>query len=254
MSPYEEQSELTRWLTVAAGVVVLLKLLGVLLGMGAIGEIQAQLAPLADGSLKFPDFLLKVEHATSLYSKVGSLSFLAFVVSAILFLIWQYRAMRNDAALEGSVQTDQIKAVAVWFVPFANLLLPFKVVQEIWESSRKLAHIRRPSNLLTAWWAASVIGFLVSWFAANRMNALMSAEAAGTPAEFAESVGRMLSYGRWEAFGGIAVAASAGLLVQIVRKINEMQEIACQEYDETDGDGYDYDGIHFADTGEDDDD
>ena len=52
MSPYEEQSELTRWLTVAAGVVVLLKLLGVLLGMGAIGEIQAQLAPLADGSGK----------------------------------------------------------------------------------------------------------------------------------------------------------------------------------------------------------
>lgn len=59
-----------------------------------------------------------------------------FVIAGIVFMIWIYLASRNLSPLGNRSQTYSPGwAVGWFFIPVANLLLPFLIMKEMWKAS-----------------------------------------------------------------------------------------------------------------------
>jgi hypothetical protein len=79
------------------------------------------------------------------------------VGGAIAVPMWMHRCVRNLPAL-GATRTGWSPAWAVWgwFIPFANLAIPYLVVRELW---RQVHLDARPAfPLVGVWWALWVVG------------------------------------------------------------------------------------------------
>ena len=79
-----------------------------------------------------------------------------FAVTAALFLAWLARARRNASALGMSPRVPG--ALLWWFVPAANILLPFVAVRGVLQASRG-GRERAPGWLVTWWlvWLATLL-------------------------------------------------------------------------------------------------
>src|SRR5688572_8646757 len=100
---------------------------------------------------------------------VVSLAYLAFtvaiLVSIVLVAMWIHRGHANlrEAGIDGLEFTPGW-AVGWYFIPFANLVMPFKAMRELWSASRG-AHDpfggQAPPEV-KAWWAAWIVGNILS--------------------------------------------------------------------------------------------
>jgi Domain of unknown function (DUF4328) len=98
----------------------------------------------------------------------------AFVAAAVVVIIWMFRARKNLDAIPGAHRGMGAGwAIGGWFIPFANLVIPYRVMANVARES--LGHSRTPA-LVGVWWAAwlvSVIGDrIVSRIDTNAFEAL----------------------------------------------------------------------------------
>lgn len=108
----------------------------------------------------------------------GVLYTILIIATIIIFLVWENRAHRNLRAL-GVANTEYSAgwAIGSWFVPIANLFVPFRAVREIWWESdpdtvsppgesgytnNAFARFQGSVPLLTAWWAFWIISNIAS--------------------------------------------------------------------------------------------
>lgn len=67
---------------------------------------------------------------------VALLYFIAIIVAAVFFLMWLNRAVKNLEPLGvREYKYTSGWAVGWWFIPFANLVMPFMVVRDLWKAS-----------------------------------------------------------------------------------------------------------------------
>jgi DNA-directed RNA polymerase subunit RPC12/RpoP len=100
----------------------------------------------------------------------GMISLLYNLVSlgtSVVFLVWFHRAYSNLVPL-GAARLRQSPglALAFWFIPFANFVMPALAVQDMWRNSdpdpqRSAADVR-PSGLVRAWWGMWLLANLLS--------------------------------------------------------------------------------------------
>jgi hypothetical protein len=101
--------------------------------------------------------------------------FLAFFPAAIAWLLWQFRVHSNLRPLGASdLKYSPGWAVAWWFIPIANIVLPYLTMRELWKASDPDAgssewRARPTTWVLGLWWAARLatnvllqIAFVVS--------------------------------------------------------------------------------------------
>ena len=98
-----------------------------------------------------------------------------FIAAMVTFLIWLVQAHDNVRYLRGSqMKWPQALAVAGFFIPVANLLIPYLVMQEIWRGSDPETSEpdeldpHRPANspLILAWaivWNLLWVGFTIAF-------------------------------------------------------------------------------------------
>lgn len=99
---------------------------------------------------------------------VACVNSLAFVGSAVVFLIWLYRVSRNLRSL--GVRRQRFSpgwAVGYWFIPIVNLIRPYQVVKEIWVESRPPSDDiggRQPTStaIIGWWWATGIVNGVLS--------------------------------------------------------------------------------------------
>jgi hypothetical protein len=100
---------------------------------------------------------------------------IVFVLTAIAFLMWTYRAYKNLPAL-GAHNLEQSPGWAVgwYFVPFANLIKPYYVMVEIVRHSNPegIGVNARASSTANVgrWWAAYIISGIVGWIAGTTLS------------------------------------------------------------------------------------
>ncbi len=74
-----------------------------------------------------------------------------FVTTPIMYLMWQHRAVRQLNAMGVDVGATPGWSVGYWFVPFVNLVKPFRIVRGMAE---ELGGQELVASLqLSAWWA-----------------------------------------------------------------------------------------------------
>ena len=94
--------------------------------------------------------------------------FTGLVVAPVVTAIWMHRAYRNLPALGvGGLTWSPGWAAGAWFVPGANLFVPYLVAREIWRGSGG-----NGGSLLALWWAA--------WLTAGTLLLLSQAFYAGS--------------------------------------------------------------------------
>ncbi|WP_344629781.1 DUF4328 domain-containing protein [Streptomyces glaucosporus] len=154
--------------------------------------------------------------ADLLYAAPGLLWTLALVATAIPFLMWFHRSRLNAEAFDAAGQRMGAGwAVGAWFVPVANLWLPKRIADDVWDASSPpgadgTVRYRASRGPLNAWWAL--------WLAANVLSGIAGAwyEEAET---FQEAGGAAVLNAL---SGGVGVLAAV-LAIRFVRRLTGMQ-------------------------------
>jgi hypothetical protein len=95
-----------------------------------------------------------------------------FVVTGIIWLVWWAKAHRAASDGRGDLRYGRGWAIGGWFVPFANLVVPKRVADDLWTASREP---RRPrdagvarSRSVLAWWATYIAAGVLSFTVTGR--------------------------------------------------------------------------------------
>ena len=138
-----------------------------------------------------------------------------FVGCAIVFLFWLYRASSNARALGArDMMVSPGWAVGWYFVPLANLGMPYVTVRDLWKASAKPRdwQIESAPATIAVWWGCWIVANATGLIA-FRLELEMGAEA--LPATYGLSL-----------VSEIFTIPAALLLIRIVASIQAMQERA----------------------------
>ena len=96
---------------------------------------------------------------------LGSITSLVALVTWVVWLIWQHKA-QADLYARGvpGLRYTPGWAVGWWFVPFANFVMPYLTMRELWDHSRTQENSPSqspPDWTLLAWWLAYIGGAFV---------------------------------------------------------------------------------------------
>lgn len=89
---------------------------------------------------------------------VGTLQVLVYLASAVVFLMWLYRAYGNLASFgtpSRNINYSAGWAVGSFFIPFVNLVVPYRAVKELWRNSAPTDAFlvnASPPAWLPLWW------------------------------------------------------------------------------------------------------
>jgi len=102
---------------------------------------------------------------TSMWIGLAALAYLAvFLVAAFLTLKWTYRVNLNASLLASGKTITPAWAVGWHFVPFANLVMPFRAMRETWQISHSPQDWRTSAtpDLLRWWWGLFLLSNVLS--------------------------------------------------------------------------------------------
>lgn len=147
--------------------------------------------------------------------QVSVTAIVLFFVTAVVWLVWEYLAYRNLESL-GTVGTDTSPSGSVgwWFVPFANLVKPFRGVRDLWKGSapdRSENWKMLPTWAVIGWWWATFLGSRI----VVDMGLSMRTEAS--------SLTGVVNGDRLTILGELMLATSALLAILVVRSVDARQ-------------------------------
>ena len=96
---------------------------------------------------------------------VGTIYILFLIVAYVVNGIWIYRASSNAAQIDPDTRRISVGCTVGWyFIPIANLWMPFQAMKQLWNSSHGGVtgdiHASAPM-LLSFWWVAWVVSSLL---------------------------------------------------------------------------------------------
>ncbi|MDF7826815.1 DUF4328 domain-containing protein [Pontiellaceae bacterium B12227] len=82
-----------------------------------------------------------------------------YLITAVFFLKWVYRANKNLQILgDGRMEFSASAAVVWYFVPIACLFKPYQAMRDIWKKAHKTWNA--DSRLLPGWWALWIVAMI----------------------------------------------------------------------------------------------
>lgn len=159
---------------------------------------------------------------------IGLAASLVGLTIVVVWLIWQHHATANLWARGfPGLSTTPGWAVGWWFVPFANLVLPFLSMRELDRRSTGDGREGRSGAELGWWWAAFLlatlgpsVGFLTVF--ASRMSGWVDAVDRGAGTIDLTPVMHELAV--WTLAGAVGRTVAAVLAMVVVRRITRAQE------------------------------
>ncbi|MFA5883901.1 MAG: DUF4328 domain-containing protein [Acidimicrobiia bacterium] len=151
---------------------------------------------------------------------VGTAALMLLVCSVVIFvllLIWMWRVAKN-AELTGRSHPrfGPGWTIGAWFIPFASLVIPLLVMQDLWRASDPTvgrgdpAWRQRPGSRLIGWWWAAYLVATLRFVSSGDANSRSELENLRTTDSLA-------------AVGSLVAIAAAILLIRVVRGITRRQ-------------------------------
>ncbi|MFE7120235.1 DUF4328 domain-containing protein [Streptomyces sp. NPDC057654] len=157
----------------------------------------------------------ELKRADDLYAAAGRFQGLGTTATAVVFIIWFHRVRGNAEIFTQDVCTlGRGWSIGGWFIPFANLWLPFRVAAETWQASAPQTpdgSLREVSRApVRAWWILWLLAL-----AAGRVGQTLY-NRANTPESLQQAMGTVM-------LGDLLDLAAAVLAILFVRKLTRMQ-------------------------------
>jgi hypothetical protein len=116
----------------------------------------------------FSDILQRANDADDFVSGSAAFYGLTQLAIVVLFIIWQFRAAKNNEALyRPRPRFTPGWSIGGWFIPVANLVIPLLIVQDLWRGATPSTprgdprwRSARGSWLVGVWWAAWLVSLL----------------------------------------------------------------------------------------------
>jgi hypothetical protein len=160
---------------------------------------------------------------------VGLVSLLLSAVSLgtdIVYLLWTHQAAKNVRAFgQQMLEFTPGWAVGWWFVPFANLWLPYKALREIWRASDPETVGAKDG---TAWLSSPLPGLFPLWWSMYMLHSFVATIIAfARVMKSLENPGEPSLGGGPYAIGGHVLRIVAAVaLVSIIKQLDRRQQ-AC---------------------------
>ena len=153
---------------VRASIVKILLIVGaVASGLSLLAEALSLAFPLTDDQ-ELGDNLIGAGIALLVFL-FALLELLIYLATVIFFLVWLYRASENLRVFHPGHRPNYSSgwAVGSFFIPFANLVVPYRAVKEVWQKSgppdEALLADPSPPGSFPTWW----LFWLLASFASN---------------------------------------------------------------------------------------
>ena len=170
-SPFRSAATRARWVVwlLMANVAVLIVSVGIALwGKSTISGYEA-------GDLDIAD----LNQFDALFASIGLVGIAVYIPTVIAWLAWSSRTVDNEDALGiGPSKYTPRMAIAWWFLPFANLIVPYWVHRDIYDRYHR--GVRVGAGIVVLWWIVwivdNIFGNLVGryWLAAETFPALQT--------------------------------------------------------------------------------
>ena len=173
-------------------------------GLGGLGELV--------------DLQNRADDADTFVGIAAVMLLVCSVVIFVLLLIWMWRVAKN-AELTGRSHPrfGPGWTIGAWFIPFASLVIPLLVMQDLWRASDPAvprgdpAWRQRPGSALVGWWWAAYLVATLRFVSSGDANSRSELEHLRTTDSLA-------------AVGSLVAIAAAILLIRVVRGITRRQE------------------------------
>lgn len=150
---------------------MLVALFGVMLcASGVLGAALANRIALVQDfkAGHFGDVLQRANDADDFVSGASAFFGLTQLAIVVLFIVWQFRAAKNNEALErAGARFGPGWSIGAWFIPFANLVIPVLIMQDLWRGATPATprgdprwRNARGSWLIALWWTAWLVSLL----------------------------------------------------------------------------------------------
>jgi len=152
-----------------ARVVKLLLIVGaVVTGMSLLAEALSLVFPPLSDDQELGDNLVGAAITLSVFL-LALLEFILYLTTVVSFSMWLYRAHNNLRSFDPLTRLSYSAgwAVGSYFVPFVNLVVPYRAIKEVWQKSRlpedALLFETDPPRSFPIWW----LFWLLASFAGN---------------------------------------------------------------------------------------
>lgn len=187
-------STVLMWLLAGCGLLVIATLAYYIWLVGQVSDWQVE--PPTEADL---DRLVEREELLNLTRNI------CVAGTGIVFIVWLLLAHRSDRLSDDRRKHRSFWAWLGWLVPFVNLVMPPKMVNDVRTASQP--EDRPPAKgLLGAWWACLLVGGVISRIAGN---------------DTVEGVDDFNSMMRGAIIGDLFILAAAVLVILLVREIRE---------------------------------
>ncbi|HST53422.1 MAG TPA: DUF4328 domain-containing protein [Pyrinomonadaceae bacterium] len=196
-------------------------LLAASLSVNLLGAL-ATLIEIVNGSATRPASNEEVSVFDLVEVGIGLLHIVVFIATVVAFCMWIHRAYANLPALgnpKPALKHSPWWAVGSFFVPFANLVIPYRAVKEVWSKSDPTVstdYYVAPQEasaplVMSLWWAF--------WLISNFVN-----NAAFRLRLEAKSAQQFLVAAYLDLFGSLLLVPAAAFAISVVREINNRQD------------------------------
>ncbi len=208
--PFTSLKPLARWLVGLLVIDVALYALGTFSDLSYLALIEQ----IRQGTVTTAE----VTAADRRLATVAVVQLAAYLVTAIVFIVWFRRAYRNLGSLGASwLRFKPGWAVGSWFVPFLNLVRPKEIANDIW----RVSDPQLPEELNGPALGEPVAGIVNMWWAALTVDAVMARALLGSdPAPTLDGLAAATRLGLAAELLGIVTSA---LAIMVVRAITERQ-------------------------------
>jgi hypothetical protein len=184
----------------------LIQLLIAILGFTMIGQLQ-------------DDVGFGVSDTVDRLDAASFVLILLTIGTIVAWCMWQYRAQRNVRAFGANgLRISPGWAVGWWFIPFANLVMPYRAMSELMRASSPSAGPNSwqrvaTSPLLPLWWGFLLLGNVVA-----RVGTSMIDESVGS-----NTIPEVLTSIRWLIVGLLVLVVAAVFALLVVREVDRRQ-------------------------------
>ncbi len=138
------------------------------------------------------------------------------IANAICFITWFRRAYYNLQQAGQFTSFSEGWAAGAWFVPFLNLVRPYKIMVEIWEKTQHAVPRfigNRSSKIVGIWWA----GFIISNIGSNIASRFGGGEET--------SIDDLIAASWIQIVSNVLRIAAAGIAILMVKQASEIEQV-----------------------------